>query len=96
MSGAKFTGEFKPDEVAQVEDRGYPLREVAERLGVSTKSIYTWQKQVTRPAKVIKEVDAQADQICRPKRDLLRVTDERDILQKATAYFARQCPLSRM
>jgi len=44
MSGAKFTDEFKRDAVAQVEDRGYPVREVAERLGVSTKSIYTWQK----------------------------------------------------
>ncbi len=96
MSGAKFTDEFKPDEVAQVEDRGYPLREVAERLGISTKSIYTWQKQVTRPAKVIKEVDAQADEIRRLKRDLVRVTEEWDILEKPTAYFARQSPLSRM
>ena len=43
MSGAKFTDEFKRDAVAQVVDRGYPVREVAERLGVSTKSIYTWQ-----------------------------------------------------
>ena len=34
MSGAKFTDEFKRDAVAQVEDRGYPVREVAERLGV--------------------------------------------------------------
>ena len=33
------------DAVAQVEDRGYPVRKVAERLGVSTKSIYPWQKQ---------------------------------------------------
>jgi len=45
MSANKFTDEFKRDAVAQVEDRGYPVREVAERLGVSTKSIYTWQKQ---------------------------------------------------
>ena len=37
MSGAKFTDEFKRDAVAQVEDRGYSVREVAERLGVSTK-----------------------------------------------------------
>jgi transposase len=81
MSGAKFTDEFKRDAVAQVEDRGYPVREVAERLGVSTKSIYTWQKQFSRPAKVIQEVDAQADEIRRLKRDLLRVTEERDILQ---------------
>jgi transposase-like protein len=32
MSGVKFTEEFKRDAVAQVEDRGYPVREVAERL----------------------------------------------------------------
>ena len=90
MSGAKFTDEFKRDAVAQVEDRGYPVREVAERLGVSTKSIYTWQKLFSRPAKGIKEVDAQADEIRRLKRDLARVTEERDILKKATAYFARE------
>ena len=96
MSGAKFTEEFKRDAVAQVEDRGYPVREVAERLGVSTQSIYTWQKLFSRPAEVVKEVDAQADEIRRLKRDLLRVTEERDILKKAAAYFARESPLSRM
>lgn len=55
MSGAKFIDEFKRDAGAQVEDRGHPVREVAERLGVSTKSIYTRQKQFSRSAKVIKE-----------------------------------------
>jgi transposase-like protein len=34
MSANKFTDEFKRDAVAQVENRGYPVREVAERLGV--------------------------------------------------------------
>jgi len=81
MSANKFTDEFKRDAVAQVEDRGYPVREVAERLGVSTKSIYTWQRLFSRPAKVIQEVDAQADEIRRLKRDLARVTEERDILK---------------
>ena len=86
----RFTDEFKRDTVAQVVGRGYPVREVAERLGISTKSIYTWQKLFSRPAKVIQEVDAQADEIRRLKRDLARVTEERDILKKATAYFARE------
>jgi transposase len=90
MSGAKFTDEFRRDAVTQVEDRGYPVREVAERSGVSTKSIYTWQKLFSRPAQVIKEVDAQADGIRRLKRDLARVAEERDILKRATAYFARE------
>ena len=39
---------------------------------------------------MIKEVDVQADEIRRLKRDLLRVTEERDILKKETAYFARE------
>ena len=77
----RFTDEFKRDAVAQVVDRGYPVREVAERLGISTKSIYTWQRLFSRPVKVIQEVDAQADEIRRLKRDLARVTSGRDILK---------------
>lgn len=36
-----------------------------------------------------KEKDAQSEEIRRLKRELVRVTEERDILKKATAYFAR-------
>ncbi|MDO8985581.1 MAG: IS3 family transposase [Cypionkella sp.] len=93
MSANKFTDEFKRDAVAQVEDRGYPVREVAERLGVSTKSIYTWQKQFSRPAKVIQEVDAQADEIRRLKRDLARVTEERDNLKKGDRILRQGIPV---
>ena len=85
MSTNKFTGEFKRDAVAQVVDRGYSVREVAERLRISTESIYTWQKQFSRPAKVIQEVDAEADEI-RLKRDLAKVPEERDILKTATVH----------
>ena len=59
------------------------MREVAQRLGISTKSTYTWKRLFSRPVKVMQEVDAQADEICRLKRDLARVTEERDILKKA-------------
>jgi transposase len=43
MSTNKFTDEFKRDAAAQVVDRGYPVREVAERLGVSTPLYMKWQ-----------------------------------------------------
>ena len=90
MSGAKFTDEFKRDAVAQVEDRGYPVRKVAERLGVSTKSIYTWQRLFSRPAKVIKAVDAQADEIRQLKRDLARVMDLSRIRKQSGRLFSRR------
>ena len=90
MSGTKFTDEFKREAVAQVADRGYRVREVAERLGISTKSICTWQRQFSRPAKVIKEVDAQADEIRRLKRDLTRVTDLSRARKQPGGLFSRR------
>lgn len=38
--GVHYTEEFKRDAVAQITDRGYSVKEVAERLGVCTKSLY--------------------------------------------------------
>jgi len=90
MSGVEFTVEFKRDAVAQVEDRGYPVREVADRLDVSTKSICTWQRQFSRPAKVIQEVDAQADEIRRLTRDLARATDLSRIRKQSGGLFSRR------
>ena len=51
MSGIIFTDEFKRDAVAQVVDRGYSVAEVSERLGISTKSLYTWKTQFSQPRK---------------------------------------------
>ncbi len=50
MNTPRFTPEFKEEAVRQVVDRGYPVAEVAERLGVSAHSLYKWVKAV-RPDK---------------------------------------------
>jgi transposase len=88
--GIRLTDEFKQDAVAQVVERGYAVSEVAERLGISTKSLYTWKAQFVKPPRVRSEVAEQAAEIKRLKRELARVTEERTILKKATAYFARE------
>lgn len=65
----------------QVVDRGYAVSEVAGRLGVSTKSLYTWRSQFAKPAKV-REAEADlAVELRRVKKELARVTEERDILK---------------
>ena len=45
MSNRRFTEEFKSEAVKQVTGRGYKVREVSERLGISTKSMYVWLRQ---------------------------------------------------
>jgi transposase len=81
--GIRFTDEFKRDAVAQVVERGYAVSEVAERLGISTKSLYTWKAQFSKPPHVRAEVLDQAAEIKRLKRELARVTEKRRV---ATRY----------
>ena len=88
MGKANFSDEFKRDAVAQITERGYPVAEVSQRLGVSQHSLYEWRKKFSKPAAGSGE-DDQAAEIRRLKRELAHVTEERDILKKAAAYFAK-------
>lgn len=84
MGKANFSDDFKRDAVRQITERGYPVKEVSERLGVSTHSLYAWKKKFSEP-----EANDKDAEIRRLKKELSRVTEERDILKKATAYFAK-------
>ena len=88
MSGKRYAEEFKREAVKQVTERGYSVAEVAERLGITTHSLYAWMKKYGKPSprEAIKP-DAEAE-IAKLKSELKRVTMERDILKKAAAYFA--------
>jgi len=85
MGRSNFSDEFKRDAVARITERGYPVAEVSQRLGVSPHSLYAWKKKFSQPS----GGDDRDAEIRRLKRELSRVTEERDILKKATAYFAR-------
>ncbi len=45
MSKSNFSEEFKRDAVRQITERGYPVAEVSQRLGVSPHSLYEWKKK---------------------------------------------------
>ncbi len=72
--------------MAQITEHGCPVTEVSERLGVSQHSLYAWKRQLAQVVSGDASKDAEIRQL---KRELARVTDERDILKKATAYFAK-------
>ena len=89
MGTSNYSDEFKRDAVQQITVRGYPVREVARRLGVSSHSLYKWLKLLGELVAKSVGIDHEAENR-RLKRELARVTEERDILKKATAYFARE------
>jgi len=84
----KYTDEFKAEAVKQVTERGYKVREVSERLGVSTKSLYKWLGGIRQGRHQANDDVLQLEN-ARLKAELKRVEEERDILKKAAKYFAR-------
>jgi transposase-like protein len=68
MTSQRYTSEFKEEAVRQVIDRGYSVAEVADRLGVSTHSLYKWVKAV-RPD----QPELQASELTEAKREVLKL-----------------------
>ena len=91
MSNSKYTAEFRAEALKQITERGHSVQDVAKRLGVSDKSLYLWlkqQREQSHPAHQAGD-DALKLEINRLKAELKRTTEERDILKKAAAYFAK-------
>jgi transposase len=91
MSNRKYTEEFKAEAIKQVTERGYKVKEVSERLGISSKSLYLWLR-LARKSKGKQGHGSDKElrqENLRLKSELRRAEEERDILKKAAAYFAR-------
>ena len=88
---ARYTLEFKQEAVRLVEG-GQSIAAVARKLGVIEQTLHNWVK-AHRQGKLkgvdSKPVSAKQMEISRLRAELARVKMERDILGKATAYFAR-------
>ena len=90
-SRRKFTDEFKADAVALVEESGGQIAKVARELGIYDSSLGNWVRQAREEAAGAPTAEERAE-IRELKRELERVTRERDILGKATAYFSARDP----
>lgn len=89
-----FNKAFKAEAVRLLEQSGKPAAELARELGVRRNQLYKWQEQS-------KELGEHAfpgegrrpkpdDEVARLKRELARITEERDILKKAVTFFAKE------
>ena len=85
-----YPPEFRRQAIELVRS-GAPIREVAEELGVSQQTLRNWVRQG--------EVDAgraeglttdEREELRRLRRENRRLTQEREILRAAAAFFARE------
>ena len=89
-----YTAEFKESAVKLAVESGQPVAQSARELGVNVNTLHTWisklhDKQTSEASGVVddKHLYAELKQL---RRENARLKEERALLKKAAAFFARE------
>ena len=85
----QFSPEFKAEAVRLVQSTDAPISSLAQQLGVGKGTLCRWAAQA-RPGPRAPLSEDERSELTRLRRENLQLQMERDILKKATAFFARQ------
>jgi len=87
----QYPAEFRESSAKLALESDQPMSQTARELGVPPKSLYSWVKAYSDSNENLRLAKEPAsEEIKRLKKELSKVTLERDILKKAAAYFARE------
>lgn len=90
----KYSREYKLETVRRIIAGGETAAEVARALDLEPNLVYGWVRQLKRETKEAfrgnGNVTSQDEELRKLRRELARVSEERDILKKATAFFAKE------
>ena len=92
---ATYSDEFKRDAVRLVVEEGYSFKTACQAVGVCDATLRAWHAKLAPPPEPCGEdatVDELKVEINRLRKQLKRTELEREILKKATAYFAKESP----
>ncbi|UUO05983.1 transposase [Blastopirellula sp. J2-11] len=89
----KYSQQFKQDSVDLVVKQGYSFSAAADAVNVLERSLRRWHKQLAPKPKPCGD-DASLEDLRaenkRLRKELQQAELEREILKKATAYFAKE------
>jgi len=90
----RYPKEFKMEAVRLLNAGDKPASELARELGVKRTLLYRWKDQLETKGESAfsgsgRPRNDQLSENARLKKELKDITEERDILKKAAAYFAR-------
>ena len=83
-----YTQPFKDEAVEQIRRYNYPVKEVSERLGIPSNTLYGWLAKASPTAKKEVSIGELQAENARLKRKLKRAEQERAILKEAATFFA--------
>jgi len=89
----RYSPEFKRQALRRANEPGVSDAIVSEELGVSTRQLRRWREAIQEHGDENAfpgHGKSRDEEMTRLKRKLKKVTDERDFLKEAAAYFAKE------
>lgn len=90
----KFTREYKLEAVRLSREGAKSVARIASELGIRAEQLYKWRRDFERDGLVAfpgnGKINSHDEELHSLRRDLKRVTEERDFLKKAAAFFAKE------
>jgi transposase len=88
MARRQYTREFKVSAIEMVTRKGYTVHQAAKELGIDHKTLRDWIKKPSGMEGA--EAENLAAEVRRLRKENLQLRQEREILKKAAAYFAKE------
>lgn len=92
MGQVHYTEQFKRDTVRLVVEEGYSAKRAAESVGVDPSTVRAWVRRSAPDSPRPVAYASPDDELAKLREENRRLRMERDILKKATAFFAKEHP----
>ena len=86
----QYTEEFKREAVNLVTEKGYKVSEAARNLGVHVSLLRRWKERMEAEDKGEGLKTDEREELRGLRAEVKRLRMERDILEKAAAFFAKE------
>lgn len=86
-----YSPEFRAEAVRLLRSSGRPIPQLAKELGISEQSLRNWGRQVeVDDGRAAGLTTDEREELRRLRREVKTLTEEREILKKAAAFFAKE------
>ena len=86
----RYTEEFKAEAVRLIVEEGYSISQAARNLDVNANMLGRWKRELTEDAEIRQQVADEKEELKRLREEVRQLKMEREILKKATAFFAKE------
>ena len=86
----QYPREFKEEAVALVTEQGYSVPKAAESLGINSNLLYKWKEKLEAEKAGTRLMEDERSELKRLRKEVKELRTEKEILKKASAFFARE------